>query len=192
MAINWLGRLYMAWGGLIVSAGLAFGLSPAQAQVLHAHVHGQADLEVVVLDGQAMVSLISPADTLLGFEHHPQTMTQKKTVEKVRQMLADGTLFKWKQGQACTFEEFDDAELARLLDSHHHTDDHDSHHTHLDLTVSWTYVCNPDSPPKAVEVHLFDSLPALEQLHSAAVDADGQYATSLMPTSRLLKFEAGQ
>ena len=62
---------------LIASLALAAGLVSASAQ---AHVHGEAQLEIVLEDTQLSLYLHSPLDAFLGFERLPRNPTEKAAV----------------------------------------------------------------------------------------------------------------
>ena len=62
---------------------------PAVAGPGHAHVHGQARLEVV-LDGPVLaIALESPLDGIVGFEHSPRTAAQKQAAAQALAALKD-------------------------------------------------------------------------------------------------------
>ena len=61
--------------------GLFFGLTVAIAQAAPAHVHGEARLEISVDREQLVVTLESPLDSLLGFEHAPRNAGEREAVQ---------------------------------------------------------------------------------------------------------------
>lgn len=71
---------------LIVSIlGLTHVTSFAQQKSsLHAHVHGQAQLQLAIDESQAVLSFSSPLDNFLGFERAPKDEAER---EKVKQLL---------------------------------------------------------------------------------------------------------
>ena len=65
--------------------GLSHATSFAQQKSsLHAHVHGQAQLQLAIDESQAVLSFSSPLDNFLGFERAPKDEAEQ---EKVKQLL---------------------------------------------------------------------------------------------------------
>lgn len=80
--------VYPAVLALLVVATPAFGAGT------HAHVHGHAVLQVAVDGGTLTLALVSPLESLLGFEHAPRTDRQQAAVRRMAQaMHQPDTLF---------------------------------------------------------------------------------------------------
>ena len=56
---------------------------------LDAHVHGEAEVNIVFEGQKLLVELKSPSFNLVGFEHEPKTLEQRKLVEKTIELLKD-------------------------------------------------------------------------------------------------------
>lgn len=168
---------------------LALFVAPAAlyAHGLKAHVHGQARMEVVALDGQAMVSLISPAETLLGFEQAPATAEQIKAVNDLKMRFQSGTDLVWVAGEACTLTEFDSSELDAFAGKVP-----DKNADHADISVHWVFNCVPEAMPQGLNNHFFEALPRLEKLTVEAVNQDGQYSVDLTKAGQTLWFRSDQ
>ncbi|MAH63645.1 MAG: hypothetical protein CMN54_09415, partial [SAR324 cluster bacterium] len=54
---------------------------------LDAHVHGEAELNIVFEGQKLLVELESPSFNLVGFEHEPKTLEQKNLVKKTIELL---------------------------------------------------------------------------------------------------------
>ena len=54
---------------------------------LDAHVHGEAEVNIVFEVQKLLVELENPSFNLVGFEHEPKTLEQKKLVEKTIELL---------------------------------------------------------------------------------------------------------
>ena len=80
----------MTWGtwraGVV--ALMALASMPAVAQG-HAHVHGQAQLEAVLDGAELQLTLTSPLDSIVGFEHKPRTAAQRQAAERALRTLVD-------------------------------------------------------------------------------------------------------
>jgi len=68
-------------------------LRSAAAHEPGAHVHGVAEMRVVVDCAQLEVPLESPLDNLLGFEHAPRTETERAAVRTMAATLRKSRLF---------------------------------------------------------------------------------------------------
>ena len=56
---------------------------------LDAHVHGEAELNIVFEGQELLIELESPSFNLVGFEHEPKTSDQHKLVENTIKLLKD-------------------------------------------------------------------------------------------------------
>jgi hypothetical protein len=56
---------------------------------LDAHVHGEAELNIVFEGRELLMELESPSFNLVGFEHEPKSLDQQKLVENTIESLKD-------------------------------------------------------------------------------------------------------
>ena len=56
---------------------------------LDAHVHGEAELNIVFEGPELLIELESPSFNLVGFEHEPKSLDQHKLVENTIESLKD-------------------------------------------------------------------------------------------------------
>lgn len=119
---------------LALAAALGTSSAFAETKALDPHVHGIATLQIVQ-DGQSLaVTLDSPAASLLGFEHAPQTEAQHTAVEQLTVQLEsfDGALL-INASAACSVSDADIAVLADVdHDDHGHGDEHHDEDKHGD------------------------------------------------------------
>ncbi len=100
----------------------------AETKALDPHVHGAANLRIIQEDSYLAIALDSPAASLLGFEHAPQTDAQHAAVDQLTLQLETFTgAILINAEAACTL---DDADVAVLAESAH--GDHDDHDEHDD------------------------------------------------------------
>jgi hypothetical protein len=66
---------------------LFFGLTVAIAHAAPAHVHGEARLEISVDREELVITLESPLDGLLGFEHAPRNAAERQAVQAMAAKL---------------------------------------------------------------------------------------------------------
>lgn len=169
----------------IISAGLAsalFLLLAVQAPASlaeGAHQHGVARLDVVLDGKQLVISLESPLDNLLGFEHVPRNDRQRAAVKKMEAALQAADAFQPDVAAACTLRHvsvdhpFQDAAAkgAAAADQ--------GKAQHNDADVSWTYECAKPDALKQIAVGLFDRFPQLAKLKAQVAGPRGQTARTL-------------
>ena len=148
-----------------------------------AHIHGDAELAVVVDADVVTIELETPLYNLLGFEHHPETAAQKTKVEMAEGQLQKGeALFVFNAEAKCNL--MSESKAVHLFDEDHeehddheeHHDDHeehddeehddDEHHddeyhdedesSHKDALLQYQYRCAAPSSLENVSVNLFE------------------------------------
>lgn len=140
-----------------------------------AHVHGHGLLNMAITEKHIHIELNSPAESLLGFEHHPETEQQHQQVITTNNILKDGEeLFRFPQNAEC-----------RLLSSHidnpmaeddhetaeHHGDEHDSEHN--DIRVQYQFKCKEPSHLDTMTTTLFSHFPRFEELDVQLITPQG-------------------
>ena len=165
---------------------------------LEAHVHGAAEL-FVVLDGQELeIELHSPAANLLGFEHEARNAEEKEKIANLKLSLAKAdTLFTIGSG-ACTLknQELDLGHLAG--DEEHHGDEHadeeheDGHHdeqAHSDIEAQYRYSCEQADKIRTLETSITSEFPSIESLEVQWIVNGRQGATILKSQQREVVFK---
>ena len=73
----------------------------AQAAPQQAHVHGAAKIGVVVQGDTVSITLESPLESLIGFEHRPKTPAQQAAATALQARMRGGTdLFRFDAARA--------------------------------------------------------------------------------------------
>ena len=133
-----------------------------------AHIHGDAELAVVVDADVVTIELETPLYNLLGFEHHPKTAAQKAKVEMAEGQLQKGEeLFVFNAEAKCNL--ISDSMTLELFDEEHEDDEHDEHDehdddehhdeqedSHKDVLLQYQYRCTKPSSLENVSVNLFE------------------------------------
>ncbi len=138
------------------------------SQGLDSHVHGTAELNVVVMGQQIQFEFISPAMNLLGFERAPQTQDEITLFEELTVELQTGS---WLLAEAladCQQTSLDFAAPDFGEETHEDTHDHDHEHesatgTHADFRVQYLYDCT-SAPGKAFRLNVFNRFRGIEEL----------------------------
>jgi len=144
----------------------------SETRSAEAHIHGDAELAVVVDADVVTIELETPLYNLLGFEHHPKTAAQKAKVEMAEGQLQRGEeLFVFNAEAKCNL--ISDSMTLELFDEEHEDDEHhdehdehdehddDEHHdeqedSHKDVLLQYQYRCTKPSSLENVSVNLFE------------------------------------
>jgi hypothetical protein len=167
-----------AWFCALATAVAATLPTPAVAQG-HAHVHGQARLDVVIDGEQLVLTLASPLDSIVGFEHAPKTAAQRQAAEAALTALADGArLFAAPAEAACVLAGHRiDAPVLRGA----------AGDGHADLEAEYRFRCARPAALTQLQVRLFDALPRLQRLDAQVAGPAGQGRRSLRRGATTLK-----
>ncbi|WP_200870123.1 ZrgA family zinc uptake protein [Catenovulum agarivorans] len=92
-----------------------------------AHIHGVAEISIVMEGKELHMQLHSPADTLVGFEHKAQTQQQKQAVQTVDRYLNTVNKIVEFTGNKCNAVEIE-VDVTALLPEEHGHDEHEHEH----------------------------------------------------------------
>ena len=165
----------MTWGtwraGVV--ALMALASMPAVAQG-HAHVHGQAQLEAVLDGAELQLTLTSPLDSIVGFEHKPRTAAQRQAAERALRTLVDPPqLFLVPAAAGCTLQ--DQAIEAPVLQPEAaNTKPHDHAGEHADLEATWRFRCTAPDRLDRLPLKLFDRFATMKRLEVRVAGPAGQ------------------
>jgi len=166
-----------------LALAFTFASIHAQAHEPGAHVHGVAELRVVVDGSQLQISLESPLDNLLGFEHVPRTDVQRTAVRQMARTLRDaGDVFAPTAAAHCRLTTVRLASSAALGESIEATPADGDGHADLDADFSWT--CDAPQALAGVDVDLMRHFPNLRRLKVQVAAPSGQRALDLLPGRR--------
>ena len=156
---------------------LIAGSSRTVAQSADSHVHGNAELNVVLMGQQLQVEFVSPAINLLGFERPPKTDEETATLNNTIEQLQRGGWLIEAISTACQLstEEFEAPEYdehdSGEHDHEHESSEHDHEHetsehnaeAHSNFRVTYLYDCE-SAPRKQLKVLAFDHYSGIETL----------------------------
>lgn len=174
--------------GVLASCLAAAGLAAAAGEP-HAHVHGVAELHVAIDAAQLEVSLETPLDNVLGFEHPPSTDAQRAAVRKMAARLrqTQGLLVPTPAAK-CTLSKVELASAAlppELLGEPKSAvqlaPDPDGH---ADLDASYAWTCAAPAELKGLDVGLISAFRGMRQINVQVIAPKGQSATQLTGAKR--------
>lgn len=179
-------------GGL-AAAALLCSAAVTAAPTLGAHVHGAAELRVVVDGNQLELGLESPLDNLLGFEAAPRTEAQRAAVRTMAAKLRQAqTLFVPTASAQCTLASVQlssSALPAELLgETKPAAESRPAESGHADLDATFTFQCAAPAQLKGLEVRLMQAFPGLRKLDVQVAGPRGQSGTTLTPAKRTISW----
>ena len=151
------------------------GSSNANAQSADSHVHGNAELNVVLMGQQLQVEFVSPAINLIGFERPPNTDEETTTLNNtIEQLQRGGWLIEafpttcqlsTEEFEAPVYDEHESSEHDHESSEHDHEHESSEHDAepHSNFRVTYLYDCD-SAPRKQLEVLAFDHYSGIETL----------------------------
>ena len=153
------------------------GSSSAMAQSADSHVHGNAELNVVLMGQQLQVEFVSPAINLLGFERPPNTDEETATLNNtIEQLQRGGWLIEafpttcqlsTEEFEAPVYEEHENSEHDHDHDHENSEHDHESSEhdaeAHSNFRVRYLYDCDT-APREQLKILAFDHYSGIETL----------------------------
>lgn len=161
-----------------------------EQHALDSHVHGMANLDIVLEDTMLLASIKAPAADLVGFEHLASTDEDKN---KVYDMLGKMELANvlWTLPEAAQCERQDaHVEHDLLEDNDHsgHDHKHDDDYAHSDVLIDYHYECAAPEQLGNVRVNLFDNFSSLQELQGQLILPSGQKGQTLTPAQNMIQF----
>lgn len=143
-----------------------------------AHVHGRADLQVVLEGRELTLILQMPLQSLLGFERPPQTEQEQTRLGLAKQALAQSDLWQLPSAAGCALEK----EVLTWPEW-------GAESGHYALSVQWHFICATPSALTELRHGVFAAAVALEQLDVVVIAEHRQWATSLTAANPVLVFD---
>jgi hypothetical protein len=152
--------------------------TPVNAQQktpLHAHVHGQAQLQLAIDQTQAVMSFSSPLDNFLGFERAPKDETEQEKVTQLLQQLQNPLAwFELSNEAQCQIKQIDiDAPV--LTGKQKSTQDT----KHSDLRFELDLQCKHPHQLRSLKASALQQYKGIKRLKLEVVDGSGQHVKTL-------------
>ena len=156
---------------------LIAGSSRTLAQSADSHVHGNAELNVVLMGQQLQVEFVSPAINLLGFERPPISDEESAVMNETTNQLRHGgwliegiptaCRLSTEEFEAPVYEEHESSEHDHEHESSEHDHEHESSEhdaeAHSNFRVRYLYDCDT-APRKQLKILAFDHYSGIETL----------------------------
>ena len=172
---------------LACAAGLAMAAlaaPPARAQMqpaAHAHVHGIASVDIAVDPAAISITMSSPLDNLIGFEHPPHTDAERAAAQSAVAVLRDGAkVFAIDPVAGCRLES---VELSSAALGVGHPDASEAEAGHADIDGTYQFACRAPQLAQFVDVGLFQ-FPHMQKVTAQVAGPRGQFVRDLDPAQR--------
>lgn len=152
------------------------------------HLHGSAQLNLVVDGALVHIELISPTFNLVGFEHAPVSEAEHTAHQNALSILKSAErLFQFDRAADCragqTEIATESAPTAQPTARDRHRDRH-----HADITTNYQFFCNAPDGPVTLRVGLFEAFPAIDDLLVQYVTGGRQGGAILSSSKPVLTF----
>ena len=166
-----------------------------------AHVHGEAEMTLVV-EGQSLhIELTAPAMSIVGFEHRAQSPAQIDAVRTAREVLRNAADIFGFVGVQCDLQAVELDFAAVWDEASAHGAGHAEHHarhdavsepqsvneSHSDISANYSFLCTNERRLEAVSVGQ-DELPfGLQAINAMWVSESSQGAAALTAAARVIE-----
>jgi hypothetical protein len=181
---------------LLIALMLSFDFAWAESS---AHVHGRAKLQLALDGSQLTLSLESPLEALLGFEHSPRNAAEREIVRRTGLGLRQAdTLFTLSQAAQCRLEQVllsSGALPAKLLQEPQAAADAKSQadssrdgarptqrDAHGDVLAEYRYFCAQPERLRNLQTGVFKAFIKLRRIEVERVSSTGQGLHRLSPS----------
>ena len=165
----------------------------ASAQSHGAHVHGEADLSVVVDGDKISITLFSAMYNIVGFERAPGTDAERAELDEARTFLGDGALlFSFDVSAGCV--SMASAHNIPTADAHDHDEANSGErehggHGHRDLEADYSFECANPSRLTRMDTKLLAAFPRLEKVKAVVLNGNNQSSAVLTSETDLLSMQ---
>ena len=183
----------------------AVAKSAEHATSLDTHVHGLSELNIAMEEETLEIQLVSPAMSLLGFEHKASTREQLAAVESAElQLRKHEALFLFSDSHCEHVKTSIDVSGLIKNDNHAYAnqkksieheyahnpehEDHAQHDSHSEIIASYQYRCVNKSNLSAITVNLFRLFPSVHKIHVMWVKPTQQGAVTLTSNNHIIEF----
>ena len=159
-----------------------------------AHVHGEAELTLAIEANKLFINFLTPADSLLGFEHKAETADQIKKIEDVRVKLSQIDTILTLSKLECELSNNENNLNTLLAKEPHlglveHKHEHHDHVKHTELSFSYTLMCEKLSEMNTATINLFEQFEEIKKIRTLWISEKGQGAVTLTPNNNTLKWK---
>lgn len=184
---------HLTSGTGLIAMAICLAIFPQAHAETHApHVHGEAEIAVIVEGDKVSVSLMSAMYNITGFEHEPETDAQRDILNSAIAILdGGGQLFEINASAGCTSTlsrhslKSEEDEASQHEHEDHEAEDEDHHH-HRDLEADYEFTCEHPSRLRTMKMRLFEPFGNLQKVNAIVFLEDRQTAMEMTPSETSL------
>lgn len=169
----------------LITGAVAISLM-VQAAWAGPHVHGHANLDIVIDPPATAVRFSAPLASLVGFEHRPETAAEAARVKKMQASLNQPeNLIQLPAEADCSLSKVVSQAPFSAVPKHAHSQEAEHHHdseAHADMEVEYHYVCGNSDALTQLSLPVFRHHPGIEQLKLQFLAPDRQHHLNLTPS----------
>jgi hypothetical protein len=156
---------------------------------LSPHIHGSAELNIVLFNDQLSLELHTPAVNLLGFEHNKHNPEQQAIVKSTRDHLTNAKALFFFEGGECKLIQPSPhfSALLKSNESTHPTLEKDDNQ-HSDIEAHFSYTCAQPVSLKSITTKLLEVFPGITSLQVQWIIHNQQGAATLNHQRNTLNF----
>ena len=165
---------------------------------LDAHVHGEAELNIVFEGQKLLVELESPSFNLVGFEHEPKSLNQRKLVKNTIESLKDFKRIASISPEAdcklidasilTTMKGLGDGHKEHHEDEHHEDEhQHSAKEIHSEFSATYSLRCDKPENLKSIQLELFSTFELMKEIVVQMIIQGKQGFAELNPDNPNLK-----
>lgn len=172
----------------------------------YAHEHGTGKLNLAIESKSLLVEIEVPAHDIVGFEHYPESDTQKKLVNDAIASLKNvDEIIMLPQSANCVSEKEAVVETEILNEGDHHDKNHKDHKDHKEgkdhhkegkdhdkhseFHINYSLTCQNIDKLDQVTVLAFKKFAEMKKIVAQAVTSSGQFSQTLDAKSPVLKLK---
>ena len=156
-----------------------------------AHVHGRAELTVILEHNLLQIGLVSPAANIVGFESHARTREQITIVERTVSILESVQKLFVFEGTDCRVQKTD-VDLSVVEPKHEHAhgygeqekDTNDDDHEHGEIVAEYEFRCQEGGSLNGISFEFLDQFKDIERLRVMWITDREQRTQTLSGTAR--------
>lgn len=164
------------------SSEMSSGKHDHHHKAKEAHVHGTANLNIVLAGSLLQIELVSPALNLVGFEHKASNQREKDKVLKTEELLRQHRSMFLFTNKTCIFSDVS-IDLGTLIAPEEQAQ---SETIHSEIIALYQYRCGLE--PLMITVRLFEEFPDLVKIHTRWVSQTAQGSIVLTKERHIMEF----
>lgn len=161
-----------------------------------AHVHGKAELNLLIDGTTIAIELKSPALNVLGFEHEPETNEERGIVKQAKKKLSNYKNIFSIADLNCQVTEYEiespyesEHEEGHHGHKHHDEEYHSEDDDHDDYYLSYSLKCENTNELKIIEIKLFDNFEGFEIIEATWINQTNAGRSELSSKQKIIKLK---